>query len=235
MIYPLNFSFIATNAALYDSFTATGWTTTNGQVYTAVGMDLAWVNGFGGFYWQVTNIGDVTGPGPDLDRYISLVIDPADLYDATEWQTTFLGGFGIHQLDLGEGIELRSSMDGFSSTLMRIVGDGTNQGTGTYSPGAQEVPAGSGFIRYADFSPPYTPLVDDPATVQVDNQPVEFRFYYFGENLDGSAATYEIGATQGISSLSHQMVTVVAIPEPSKSLLMALAGTLVLLRRRRMA
>ena len=222
--------------------TSTGWTST-GLDYTTTGLSLEWVTYNTTEYHRITNLADVTGTGPSLDRYISTVVDPSVLYGASSWQTTYRSGLSGIILDVNEGFEIRSSLDNFNAPLVRFVGAPWINTTPVTSADPSSLPDGTFidglFLRYAQSTYPFTPYVTNPDLIRATDEPIELRYYYWSPNPDGSGFYYDfirdgVGSTRGTNGWSLSTATVV-IPEPSSAMLSGLAAGLLLMRRRRTA
>lgn len=219
----------------YSNHTSSGYThhTLQGQnVFNAVGLTLSYTpevvygppfTPFSDSDVIISNVGDITGGGIQLDRYLSVTIGPdnftaLDGY-AGEWNFSALQLGGTLATDWGEHFEIRTSLDGFAGTLLRYENNPT-------------------FAAPTYVSPELEPYVDiyrfDSSYLATISSPIELRFYtwYDEEGGDGNLSRFNGTAGDQNWGFSYQLT---AVPEPSGTLLLGLTGTLALLRRRRTA
>lgn len=229
--------FQTSSSFLLPGASSTGWgdSESNGSgylVYTTQGLDLAWEMDLGGvWYWRITNVEDVTGEGPFLDRYISTTFDPRQRFGVDQYRAYMGFAANSYSMEVNEGFEIRSSLDGFASPLIRMVGVPDRNSLGVFPEGTTEV-------RYNPDYPWGTAYFSDPGTgtvnvtqtslVETYNEPIEFRYYYWdSEDVDGTGAEHS-----GVSAYTFY-VLVDEVPEPSAFLLLGAGSAIGLVRRRR--
>lgn len=206
----------------YVSNSSSGWSS-SGQNYSAVGLDLEWVNlqdvvsplSEDWITYRITNTGHLASL--DLSRYITFTLDPLANPGFSEYAISVLATYKeITLLSPGENFQIRSSYDNFAAPLITFDGvDGTT--IGAVAPGT----GGNSFFNFHQNS-----MTESLTT------PLEFRFYYYGSSLDGMPAVDTYGAAVGAGPYTI-VVNTNAVPETSAVLLFSTAGLLGVLRRRR--
>jgi hypothetical protein len=182
---------------------SSGWTDSAGLEYNAIGLNLDWTSGT----WEITNIADVMGAGPNLGRYISTVFDAPQEYE----MTLFRGRRTFDILDAGESFQIRSSYDNFAAPLAIFEGIG-----GTTTAAIPGTDTGNTFFFNvaSDLS-------------GLNSEPLEVRFYYYGDNpdLDGSPG---FQAPSNLQNYTVSLSATAAVPEPSSLLLLGIGSALLM-------
>ena len=215
--------------------TSSGWVASNDYGAsvrsTAHGLDLSFIPSYVGSNIEIvkyTNVADITGNGIQLDRYLSVTLGPEnfpELAGSTDpWQFEMLAFQGSlrHEGFAGENFEIRTSLDNFAAPLITWGNRPYPQAEATYiSPSLID-------SSFEVFPTSY---------INTITSPIELRFYSWYDLPGGSGSPSLHGWSPDLLGAQNFSVaarfSVTPVPEPSSSLLTALAGLVLLCHRRR--